>query len=125
MRVSRQGLTKMLDAYLKEQRRAEGGDYAQPVGKDIDLLCSIVNSLIELKFEPDSDGDYPINFTIVNRTKYGPLHFVPVPYEHEAVTPQQKREVLRAIHVNYHIAHSAVDTYLKMRAFDLTAKEKS
>lgn len=63
-----EGLTKKIEKWLSTRRKTDGqGGWAEIESKDIWDLHAIINRLIELKCEPDADGDFPINFCLTNR----------------------------------------------------------
>lgn len=48
----------------------DGDSYAPVTQDDIDSLYDIVLLLLESKYKPDGDGDYPIDFTCRDKNKY-------------------------------------------------------
>ena len=72
-------LETLIDKFLLEKRKSEGNRYAEVTTYDMEYLYRIVAMLIELKFEPDADGDYPVNFKMTDLTKYEKSHFVQIP----------------------------------------------
>jgi len=61
-------LQKTIDKFLKERRKSDEG-WAVVEDEDIEQLYSIISKLIQLKCEPDLDGDYPIECDLINRRK--------------------------------------------------------
>lgn len=51
--------------------------------KDISSLFNIFLGIIEFHFPRDIDGDLPIEFEIIDRTKYEGNHFFKIPYLHK------------------------------------------
>lgn len=58
----------MIEEFLKIKSCSDGG-YA-PVGlNDIVLLRNILKSILDLKYERDADGDLPVGFILIDKTK--------------------------------------------------------
>lgn len=75
-------LMKKIDDFMKDKRKSNGG-YAEVRDKDIIKLSEIIREICEAKYEKDPDGDIPINWDILDRTKYEPLDLLQVPYSHK------------------------------------------
>lgn len=71
-----------LTDFLQERRVSSGG-YAEITERDIKDLYQLIDAIIVAKCAPDPDGDYPIDFKLIDRTKYWPMHYLPEPYDHE------------------------------------------
>ena len=82
-------LSSLIRCYLNERRESHGG-YAEIEPQDITNLGYIVQKIVELKCEKDPDGDLPIEFVIVDRTKERKFHPVTVPYETEGDDPLKR-----------------------------------
>jgi hypothetical protein len=72
----------LVDQFLAKGRLSDGG-FALFTHDDERLLNQLLCALDEAKFQRDPDGDTPLNWVIINRTKYQPHHYVRVPYTHE------------------------------------------
>lgn len=79
-------LLKNIEVFLREKRPSVNAGYSVPTREDIEQLYSIIHQLIELKFEDDPDGDYPIEIKLVDRTKGRMPYFSEVPYENRDLT---------------------------------------
>lgn len=101
-------LDNLIDRFLEDHRESRGG-WAKVTPTDVGLLAEIVQWLIELKCDPDPDGDYPIEFRIINRRIYEGLRFHAVPYEHKA----EQRERLRILAANLNMAANRLDTEIR------------
>ena len=75
-------LTERIKTFLKERRVSDGG-WAPVTGDDMEQFHAVIYSLIEAKWGADPDGDRPIQYKLVDRTKYWPLHYFPIPYGHD------------------------------------------
>lgn len=60
-------------------------DWAGPL-KGLDKFIDDTHERACAKFGVDADGDCPVNVLVIDRTKYEPMHYSPVPYEHLAKT---------------------------------------
>jgi hypothetical protein len=81
-RNQHQKVHNLVDQFLAKGRLSDGG-YAPFTREDERLLHELLCALDEAKFQRDPDGDTPLNWVIINRTKYQPHHYVRVPYTHE------------------------------------------
>jgi len=104
--MTKQKLHALIDKFLKERKKSTGG-YAPVSQEEIDTLCNIVQSLIELKYQPDPDGDVPVEFTIVDRTQYERLGYGPIPYIDKANTEKEQLLAVELAHMNMDIANEA------------------
>ena len=100
-------LQTMIDKFLSGRRHSSGG-WAEVRLEDIKALCDILSMLIKKKFAPDPDGDVPVEYLLVDRTRFERVSFEPVPYHHKAQSPGEKQEILDAHLFNLDVAHEAV-----------------
>ena len=96
-------LQKAIDQFLAERREGDGG-YAPVTNEDVASLHRILSLLVEAKFEADPDGDRPIDWNIIDRTKYWPMHFTQVGYSHKAKTDEDWQRIMDANLINLSIA---------------------
>lgn len=111
-------LLQQLERFLKERRRSEGG-YAQITHQDMNDLYAIIRTIIKEKCEADPDGDYPIDVQLTDRTRFRPLHFMPVPYIRPSVDcdTEELDDILDKHFYNLSVAMDAVkDCRLSIRA---------
>lgn len=97
-------LQEKIDAFLTTKRKTSGG-YAPVTGKDLDQLLGIIQYLFEAKWERDPDGDLPLEFKLIDRTRFEPMHFMPVPYMGLKSSPEQMEAALEMHIFNLNIAH--------------------
>lgn len=93
-----------IDKFLSERRHSKGG-WAEVRLEDVKALSDIISTLISEKFDKDPDGDLPIEYIIVDRTRFERMSFEPVPYHRDAQTPEQKQVILDAHIFNLDVAH--------------------
>lgn len=74
---------ELLDEFLNNYCKSDGGGYAPFTTEDQATLVELLRKIREVKFEVDSDGDLPLEFKIINRTKSEPMHFFVLPYLHQ------------------------------------------
>jgi hypothetical protein len=98
------GLKNQIENFLEHERKSTKGGWAAVTKEDLQDLGHIINELIAEKCEPDADGDYPINFVLVNRRQCEPFNFLPMRYSHE-----YPEEALDIAILNTKIANSKLD----------------
>ena len=98
------GLKNQIDNFLKNRRPSVKGGWAQLTKEDMQDLKYLIDELIAEKCEPDADGDYPINFLLVNRLVFEPIHFLPIPYSFK-----QPDEALDTAIINSRIASEKLE----------------
>jgi len=110
-------LTAKLTKFLSEHCETEGYGWAPVTHNDIAHLHQLMDAIVDAKWDADCDGDRPINFQIVDRTRFEPMHFTQVPYRHHAdgfVNPLAREawnaQVLEACMRNMKTATDMFDT---------------
>jgi len=73
---------RFVDAFLEERRESDGG-WAPITHEDITLLNLVIRALVWAKCGADPDGDRPIEWKLIDRTRYGRDSFLPVRYPHD------------------------------------------
>lgn len=105
-------LNKLIEAFLKERSKSDGG--FAPVGeKDTEQLSNIMHALLEAKYQKDPDGDLPINLYVIDRTVYEPMHYFPLPYSHKAKDMDDLFHILNLASGNAQMAADRVDQIVK------------
>lgn len=101
-------LAKRIDAFLRGVQTpcSDTGGHAEVTDDQLDDLREIVQLLIAARWERNSDGDRPVGFRIVDRTKYESSHFVDMPHSDD-VDPE---EYLDSAAFNVGIAQSNFQT---------------
>ncbi|MDF2435304.1 MAG: hypothetical protein JWP44_4935 [Mucilaginibacter sp.] len=121
----RQKAHEALDKFLKPYRESDsGGGWAPFTAEDETNFWEFMWALIGAKFEPDSDGDYPLNFKLTNRTYQEPMSFVNLPYSHKCNTLAQKLEYIRTAQINLSIANDFLKYGIDSLREDNYAKSK-
>jgi predicted RNA-binding Zn-ribbon protein involved in translation (DUF1610 family) len=108
----RKVLSGLIDKFLAEKRVSDGG-LAPVTEEDIVQLHVILNRIIRMKWGADPDGDWPINWQLIDRTRFEPMHYRPVPYEHEA-EGVARLERLNIVLLNANIANRELDVTLRI-----------
>ena len=86
---TREQLHELIDTYLDERRDSNGG-WAKITHKDMADLHAIIQSIIDLKCEPDPDGDRPIEYALVDRQTHRfeiDPWLLTMPYENNDANP--------------------------------------
>jgi hypothetical protein len=109
---------KMIDDFCATPSFSDGGSWS-PVGeRDIHQLYAIVEAIIQAKYGPDASNDLPINFDCVDRTRFAPLHYQPVPYIHKVPLDETgdkaRLEILDTLMYNLRNATSALGDFMKL-----------
>lgn len=100
-------LNKDIELFLSERRESEQGGFSLVTDKDRDIFGDIINKLIMLKWESDADNDFPIEFKMIDRTRFQRMHYMQVPYLPIVPTLRELLKARRIIDVNLDIAFSA------------------
>lgn len=109
-KVTKKVLEK-IEAFLNERRVSDGG-FAPVTDKDMEQLHEVMYALVEAKWGSDPDGDRPLNYILIDRTKYWPMHYQPVLYAHNCCQDEERRESLRQKMANIRTAAEDVDRHL-------------
>lgn len=71
-----------IEAFLAERVLSKNNGYAPVSKEDFAALVEIIDALVEAKWSPDPDGDYPIEALIVNRNNHEHVPYRAVTYRH-------------------------------------------
>ncbi len=99
---------------LLEERRESDGGYALVTDEDMVRFHAVMDALIVEKWGSDADGDRPMQYKLIDRTKYWPMHFDPVLYAHPGCSEQERREAFRERLANLQSAAEDVDRHLRV-----------
>ncbi len=108
----------LIDQFLAEPRESHGG-WAEINDADIELLEKVIHALIRAKCQQDPDGDYPFTFQVVDRTKFERMSFRPVEIDTKGSSEQDLENILDTCWFNLGLAHNALDTFMRVRRFEL------
>lgn len=117
----RTALAKSIDEFLTERRKSDGG-YAPVTELDFNQLCTIIDRIVKMKWSKDPDGDLPIEVEVIDRTRFEPMHYAPVPYEHEVKNALEQGQRLSIVLMNSQIASRELDITLRNLQFKLRKK---
>ena len=110
-------LTDIIQDFLLDPHCSDGG-YATVETSDMVQLNDIICALVAQKWEADSDGDYPVDYILVDRTRYEPNHFIASPYLHKANTDADRMFYIRGCMLNVQIANGRLDTAIKVWMYE-------
>jgi len=86
------------------------------VDGDLEALATIVNELIDEKWERDEQGDRKIEFHVVDRTTTEPLPFIPLPRLQASMNSEEKlNEYVGLAAANVRLALENLTNALKIR----------
>lgn len=98
-------VTAMIHEFLRNGKvLSEHGDWAPVTKDDLRELSNIINALIRLKWEPTTDGDLPVEATLVARDKHERMKYQPLPYQFVAGTNVSPDEYLAIATTNLMVA---------------------
>ncbi len=76
------GIIEMVEDFLETRVLSKDGNFAPVSDDDVDCLINIFHEIVGTKWERDTDGDWPIDVIVIDRTKYEYMHYRPVAYRH-------------------------------------------
>ncbi|MHC4188403.1 MAG: hypothetical protein ACYSUB_01800 [Planctomycetota bacterium] len=97
-------LDSLINRFLDDRRKSDGSGWACITSEDMDTLREIIHELIELKCEPDADGDYPIEFKLINRRTHERMCYRPLPYRRQQNDTVSHAELMRILTANLRLA---------------------
>jgi hypothetical protein len=117
----REHLHARMSSWLNNVRMSTGG-WAEITEDDVDELWYLVDGLIHLKCDSDPDGDVPIDFLLVDRTKNERMCFRPVPYGNDEDTEEERFHIIEKNWFNAHHAIDKLDDAMKEYKFHRNEK---
>lgn len=116
-------LYNKIDEFLAEHRESVGG-WVFVAPKDLEQLDEIINWLLAAKYDLDHDGDLPVEFKLIDRTRFERMYYKPVPYN-DGVPPHSEKDdqLIDTLSFNVVMATHAIQQYLSERNYR-TALEK-
>ena len=107
-------LSNLIDEFISQRRESDGG-WPEVSEKDMEMLEWILDALIDEKWEQDADGDYPVKWVLVDKTKHRFPSYAPVPlFPREDATKEQRDEILRILNMNLQISADSLDTAIRI-----------
>jgi hypothetical protein len=113
-----------VEKFIRNRRPRVDSGYAPVKDGDITELSMILQAIIEAKWDADVDGDYPINWKFIDRTKCEPMHFRAVPYKHECKTLEEAQCVLDALLTNVNVAVHNLEIWSRVQRDVRTLQDK-
>ena len=89
-----------------------------PIEKQLDKFRDRLHSQIKKEFGIDAYGDPPVDVILIDRTKYEPMHWWAVPYDHLAKTQEELDEIEKMVFFNLDTALARVQQLIRMRGSD-------
>jgi len=105
-------LLAKIQFFLESPRQSDGG-WAPVEKQDMIQLSDIIQALISAKWQPDADGDLPVEVGIVDRTRYEPQPGIAVRYFHKAQSDAERMDIIRQHMLNVRAASSRLDAVLR------------
>jgi hypothetical protein len=82
--------------------------------KQLDTFASKLDTLAKQTFGIDQDGDCPVSVRVLDRSRYEPMHWWVVPYEHTAKTAEEMERIEQALLSNLDTALDALQRFRAM-----------
>lgn len=107
-------------AKFAEERRESDGGWAPVTEDDMDQLRYIIDALLLLKFAEAPTVICQSTTFLVDRTKYEPMHYEPLPYKTEASFVER----LNIAMMNAEIAQDRARQIVRLYIYDEREKQK-
>lgn len=120
--MKKKTLKAMLDDFMKTRSKCDGSGWAPVAEDDIEKLGKIILRILEEKYERDCDGSIPVEFDLVDRTRFERMHYFKIPYEHKAKTNDERMRILSLLNSNVHNAARALDQHV--RTLDIIRRDE-
>lgn len=91
---------------------------SQVTEERLSKLASAIDEKIAELWKPDEDGDYPIQYDLTDRTRFSSAGYLPVPYIHNARTPEEKQRILNVLVNNLRRAADDLNTFLRLQRIE-------
>ncbi len=108
-------LQDKISKFISTRYLSDGG-YSKVTKEDLELLYNIVELLIELKWEADPDGDYPVDFALIDKKNERMDYYEPYPpFSRENMDdPDIRRKIFRTLNMNLQIAAGQMDVFTRI-----------
>jgi len=104
VRPTRVEVMNLIQAFFDApQRESKRGGFAEVLEGDKDELDALILALVKYRYEPDSDGDRPIRWSLCDWTREEPGHYVNLPRLEDDCSNGSKvldRALLNLAHAN-------------------------
>lgn len=102
----RRKILLLMEQFLEERREVGKSGWAEITEDDIAKLDKVLTALIDAKCAPDADGDRPIEFRLIDRTREMMPSFQAMPFRRDV----GEERFLEHAHYNLAVAYSQFDT---------------
>jgi hypothetical protein len=112
-----------IDAFIEEVRkfvqnksRSLDSGYAIVTKKDVEEMYDLIERMVELRFAQDSDGDYPIDFKLIDRTRFQSSHYrlIPQPEDFDNETLEEQWNIAKIAKINLEVAQGQFEREWRM-----------
>lgn len=76
------------------------------------------------EFGIDEDGDARVTIQLLDRSRFWPLHYMPVRYEHKVATIEELDKEMSTHFTNLGLAMDSLQTHLRTRQYEIRRIEK-
>lgn len=117
-------LLGLIESFLAVRKKGMGGSWPDVTEDEMNELWDILNHIILLKYEKDADGDLPVVYELVDRTKYHRLDYVPIPYTYRDKSEEKYHNALERTSINVSMAMRDHDIELRNYLHFMRSKQE-
>jgi hypothetical protein len=118
---TREVVLALVQTYLDAPARVSDGGFAEVPEGDKDELDALILALVKYRYEPDSDGDRPIRWSLCDWHREQPGRFVALPRERGDGSNME--ELLSLALLNLSVANSELQYLQGSRCLHLREKK--
>lgn len=111
--MPKEQLFEEIESFIADRKLAKNASWPEVKIEEIHIINRLIQALLELKYERDVDGDLPIDWAIVDRTKYYHpfLAFSELKYPHKMMDTDELMSGLRDRSINLSIAEDELKKF--------------
>lgn len=117
------GLLEQIGKFLSSRSVPVNNGWPVVTEEDMKQLDAIVSHIIHMRFAKDCDGDIAVEHTLVDRTKFEPLHYHPLPYAHKMESEEEFLNALDIAEMNLGVAQDRFSQLWKISRHRRTEKK--
>lgn len=93
--------------------------------KKLQRFLERINEEAKKEFGEFEDGGALIEVEVTDRTRFERSHYIPILYDHKAVTDEDRRQIENGVFLNLSLAYHAIETWQKLRSIRESWKIKT
>jgi hypothetical protein len=114
-------LLDKITRFILNTRVSLDGGWAPVTKVEFETLNGIIQALIDVKWGPDADGDRPINYKLIDRTRFESDHFFLLPYLSRATGHKELLNYISYAATNSGIAQDRLSRAIKVLDLECNA----